>query len=239
MDNMYTILINEDHSFTHTVKTKIMCRSTGIDSVRFLVNQTYGDLDMKEANVVLEIRTPISKTYKPVVLEASEELYKNRVEFIFPITIEYTKEVGDLELTINFSYLEKDEDGNFTERVRRIGVTSIEIHDTVHWSDYIADSNLDNIAQIMLSQQSLLEEQREIALALADNQEDCATDLVVEDGKLYLVKADGNKKGNGADVVVPRIVDDSDGANDGLIELGDVTYDDNTSDDENGNFSEL
>lgn len=239
MDNMYTILINEDHSFSHTVKKKIMCRSTGIDSIRFLVNQMYGDLDMKEANVVLEIRTPISKTYKPVVLEASEELYKNRVEFIFPITIEYTKEVGDLELTINFSYLEKDEDGNFTERVRRIGVTSIEIHDTVHWSDYITDSNLDNIAQIMLSQQSLLEEQREIALALADNQEDCATDLVVEDGKLYLVKADGNKKGNGADVVVPRVVDDSDGANDGLIELGDISYDDNTSDDENGNFSEL
>lgn len=238
MDNMYTILINEDHSFTHTVRKKIMCRSTGIDSIRFLVNQTYGDLDMKEANVVLETRTPISKTYKPVVLEASEELYKNRVEFIFPITIEYTKEVGDLEFTINFSYLEKDEDGNFTERVRRIGVTSIEIYDTVHWSDYIADSNLDNIAQIMLSQQSLLEEQRKIALSLVDNQEECATDLVVEDGKLYLMKADGNKKGNGADVVVPRIVDDSDGANDGLIELDEYEYNGDNSD-SNGNYFDL
>lgn len=195
MDNMYTILINEDHSFSHTIRKKIMCRSTGIDSIRFLTKQMYGDLDMKEANVVLEVRTPISKTYKPVVLEASEELYKNRVEFIFPLTIEYTKEGGNLEFTINFSYLDKDEDGNFVERVRRIGETNIEISDAPHWSDYIASSELDNIAQIMLTQQSLLEEQREIALMIADEKADgIAKD---EDTNEIYLTANGVKLGKG------------------------------------------
>lgn len=195
MGNMYTILINEDHSFSHTVRKKIMCRTTGIESIRFLAKQMYGNLDIKEANVVLEVRTPISKAYKTFVLEASEELYKSRVEFLFPLTLECTKEIGDLEFTINFSYLDKDEDGNFVERVRRIGETSIEISDAPHWSDYIASSELDNIAQIMLTQQSLLEEQREIALMLADEKADgIAKD---EDTNEIYLTANGVKLGKG------------------------------------------
>lgn len=157
----YTILINENHSFSHTKRAKIMYRSTGINTIRFLVNQMYGDLDMKKANVVLEIKTPISNKYKAIVLKASEELYKDRVEFLFPITIEYTKEIGNLEFTINFSYLDSDEDGNPVERVRTIGQTYIEVQDTTHWSDYIASDELDNIAQIMMTQQNLMEQQKD------------------------------------------------------------------------------
>lgn len=162
MSNVYyTILINEDHSFSHTKRVKIMYRSTGINTIRFLVNQMYGDLDMKKANVVLEIKTPISNKYKAVVLKASDELYKDRVEFLFPITIDYTKEIGNLEFTINFSYLDSDEEGKPVERVRTIGQTYVEIYNTTHWSDYIASDELDNIAQIMMTQQNLMEQQKD------------------------------------------------------------------------------
>lgn len=214
MDNMYTILINEDHTFSHTIRKKIMCRSTGIDSLRFLVNQKYGDLDMKKANVVLETRTPISHKYKPITLSPSEELYKNRVEFIFPLTLEYTKEVGDLEFTINFSYLDKDEDGNFVERVRLIGETSIEIYDTPHWSDYIASSDLDNIAQIMLSQQSLMEQQKEYAEMIAYEKADgIAKDE--ETNEIYLT-SNGVKLGKG-------VIDSDSGLDEDGVPVVDLT----------------
>lgn len=167
MNDMYTILINEDHSFTHTNIKRIMYRSNMIDSIRFLVNPMYNDLDMEKANVVLQYVTPVSRTYGAIVLKKSVERYKNRVEFILPIDISLTSEAGDLELTINFSYLIKNEDGTFTEQVRPIGYTSIKIHDTVRWSDYITDAKLDNIAQIMLTQQSLLEQQKVYAEMIA------------------------------------------------------------------------
>lgn len=195
MSNMYTILINEDHSFTHTNKKRIMYRSTGIDNIRFLVNQTYGSLDMKAVNVVLEYVTPISRTYNTIVLTKSSELYKNRVEYILPIDLKLTSEVGDLEFTINFSYLDMDDNGNFVERVRPIGYTSITIHDTVRWSDYIASSNLDNIAQIMLTQQSLMEQQKVYAEMIAYEKAD---GIAKDEGtnEIYLT-ANGVRLGKG------------------------------------------
>lgn len=173
MSDMYTILINEDHSFTHTNKKRILLRSNEIDKIRFLVKPVYGDLDMTKCNAVLEYVTPISRKYDVIVLKPSAELYKNRVEFILPIDTRFTSEVGNLELTVNFSYLSMNSDGTFKQQVRPIGYTSLLIEDTVHWSDYIASSSLDNIAQIMLTNQSMLEEMKAqaelIAYGKADN----------------------------------------------------------------------
>lgn len=166
MSNMYTILINEDHSFLHTVRKRIMCRSNMIDNIRFLVSPTYGNLDMTQVNAVLEYVTPISRTYGTIVLKPSENLYHNKVEYIVPVDLRFTYEVGELELTINFSYLSKEGE-TFREQVRRVGSTSITIHNDVRWSDYIASSNLDNIAQIMMTNQSILEQQKVYAEMIA------------------------------------------------------------------------
>lgn len=161
MSEMYTILINEDHSFTHTKKKRIMQRSSNIDTIRFLVNPTYNNLDMMQASTIVELRMPISHKYIPITLSPSAELYKNKVEFLLPLDLSLTKEAGELELTIKFSNLEMDENGEFIEIVRTIGLTSITIHEIVNWSDYIPSADMDNIVQIMLKNQSLLEQQNE------------------------------------------------------------------------------
>lgn len=219
MNDLYTILINEDHSFTHTNKKKIMYRSTGIDTVRFLVNQKYNDLDMRTANVVLEYVTPVNRSYGVVVLTPSAELYKNRVEYLLPIDLKFTSEIGDLEFTINFSRLNMNEEG-FLEQVRPIGYTSIKIHDTVRWSDYIASSNLDNIAQIMLTNQSMLEQQKVYAEMLAyEKADNIAKDE--ETNEIYLTSngveignrikdSDTCSAENGVPVVVFNSSDDPD-----------------------------
>lgn len=219
MNDLYTILINEDHSFTHTNKKKIMYRSTGIDTVRFLVNQKYNDLDMRTANVVLEYVTPVNRSYGVVVLTPSAELYKNRVEYLLPIDLKFTSEIGDLEFTINFSRLNMNEEG-FLEQVRPIGYTSIKIHDTVRWSDYIASSNLDNIAQIMLTNQSMLEQQKVYAEMLAyEKADNIAKDA--ETNEIYLTSngveignrikdSDTCSAENGVPVVVFNSSDDPD-----------------------------
>ena len=167
MDVFYTILINEDHSFTHSIRKRIMQRSNNIDQIRFLVNPTYNDLDMAKMSVLLECRTPISHTYIPITLQKSEELYKNRIQYILPLDLKLTKEFGELELTVKFTYLSLNDDGTFTEHVRTIGSTSITIDKIVDWSDYIPTSDLDNIVQIMLTNQSILKQQKEYAEMIA------------------------------------------------------------------------
>ena len=221
MNDFYTILINDDHSFIHTNKKKIMCRSCNIDTLRFLVNQTYGDLDMSKVNIVLEYVTPISKQYDTIVLKQSDELYKNRVEFLLPVELPLTIEPGELKLTLNFTYLEMKEDGTFVERVRKVGTTFITIHATPNWSDYIPDAKLDNIAQIMLKQQSLLEEQLELAEIMAMEKADgIAKDE--ETNEIYLT-SQGVKLGTG---VVDETIDE-DGVP--VIDFGSYSGSDDTS----------
>lgn len=225
MSDMYTILINNDHSFLHTVKKRIMCRSNMIDNIRFLVNPTYGNLDMTKVNAVLEYVTPITRTYGTIVLTPSEELYCNKVEYTVPVDLKFTNEVGELELTINFSYLAL-EDGTFKEQVRRVGSTSITIHNDVRWSDYIANSSLDNIAQIMMTNQSILEQQRVYAEMVAyDRADNIAKDP--ETNEIYLTSM-GREIGTrikdsdtGADGEIP-VVDFSDMSDDSSNDRYDV-----------------
>lgn len=172
MSDMYTILIKEDHSLVHTHKKRIMYRTTGIDSLRFLVAQKYGNLDMTKVNAVLEYRTPASKTYGTLVMTPESELYSGFVQFIVPVDLRFTREVGNLELTINFSYLTMDNEGNFLEQVRKVGQTEIEIYDTNRWPDYIASADLDSIAQISLHTQAQLEEMKVLAEMIAYNKAD-------------------------------------------------------------------
>lgn len=159
---MYTILINDNNTLTQSKKERIMHRSSNINTFRFLVSQTWVDrgvsTDIRDYDCVMEYRTPISNTYTPIVLTPSEELYKDKVEYLVPITSKFTKEIGQLEIKFIFTLLEMDASGNFIEHSRKTDTTKIDILRTDNWSDYIADSNLDNIAQIMLQTQAQAEQ---------------------------------------------------------------------------------
>lgn len=203
MDNntMYTILINDDHSFTHSQKKRIMKRSSMIETVQFLVNPVYGvgktQLDMSKVNVALEYVTPISRKYDVIVLKPEENLYKGRIRYLLPLDLRFTSEAGLLEFTINFSYLSQDMDGNFIEQTRPIGYTTLEITDTKNWSDYIPDANLDNIAQIMLANQAIAEQNRiniEMATSIMP------MGLKKDNQSIYLVNEDGMKVGESVEI---------------------------------------
>lgn len=195
MNDYYTILIRNDHTCTHTNVKRILYRSSQIDSLRILVDATYNGLDMSQVNTVLEYVTPVSHTYNTKILTPEAELYKGKVQYILPITLDLTSEIGDLEFTINFSYLSMDENGTFKEQVRPITSTSIQIEDTKHWSDYIPDAKLDNIAQMMLLNQSNVEQNRLNIELLQHSQ---VTDLKhdTKNNSLYLVNENGNRVGN-------------------------------------------
>lgn len=194
MSEFYTILINKDHTFTHTNIKRIMRRSNLIDQIRFLVDPVYNNLNMMTTNAVLQFVTPISRTYTPLLLTPSPELYKGKVEYLVPLDTNYTKEAGELELTIHFSYLSL-ENGEFKPQVRTIGKTSITIHDDVHWSDYIPTADLDNIASMFTLNQSIVEQNRINIEMLADI---TPVDIKLSDDKkvIYLVNENGNKVGN-------------------------------------------
>ena len=89
-----------------------------VDSLHFLASQTYKGEDMSSYSVLLEYKLPVSKAYKTAMLELTNELYKDMLEYKLPFDTEFTKEPGDVEVQLTFFKNEMGEDGVITQRVR-------------------------------------------------------------------------------------------------------------------------
>lgn len=157
---MYTILVRQDDTLIATVKQNIMHRSSMVRQLRFLVDPIYGNqsLNMTDYVCILEYRTPISHKYTPVVLTPSEELYKDKLEYVLTLDTKITAEVGEVELKLIWTKPEMLADGSFNDYVRKTASTSITVLPVEQWSDYIADSDLDSIAQMILTTQAQTEQ---------------------------------------------------------------------------------
>ena len=191
---MYTILVNDDNTLTTSVRERIMQRSKLVDSLHFLVEPTYKELDIADFTVTLEYVLPISKKYKVETLIKSDKLYKERLEYKLPFDTNLTREYGDIEIQLTFTKVDLDEEGKDIQYVRKTSTTSITIVPISAWSDVIPDEALTDLDQKILKTDAQIKELREmqenILVEKADN-------LVLdeENKELYLT-AEGNQIGN-------------------------------------------
>ena len=191
---MYTILVNGDNSLTTSIKERVMQRSKLVDSLHFLVDPIYKELDMSDFTVTMEYILPVSKEYKSEELVKSDELYKGMLEYKLPFDTDLTKEAGEIEVKLTFSKVDLDADGNDIQYVRKISATSITIVPIESWCDIIPDKALDAIDQRIIKTdaqiKALLDANEITRLEKADN-------LVLdsENKELYLT-AEGNQIGD-------------------------------------------
>ena len=191
---MYTILVNDDNTLTTSIKERVMQRSKLVDSLHFLVEPTYKELDIADFTVTLEYVLPISKKYKVETLIKSDELYKERLEYKLPFDTNLTREYGDIEIQLTFTKVDLDEEGKDIQYVRKTSTTSITIVPISAWSDVIPDEALTDLDQKILKTDAQIKElheiQENILVEKADN-------LVLdeENKELYLT-AEGNQIGN-------------------------------------------
>lgn len=219
---MYTILINDDNTLTKSVVERIMHRSNNVNTIQFLMNPTYAAkngqiMNMEEFMVTLEYVLPISRTYITKVLTPEPELYKDRLRYLFPLTTEFTKEIGEVELKFTMTKLDMLEDGTKVEYVRQVSETYVNILSVENWSDYIASSDLSNMAELMLVIQSQQEQLKAYAEQLNIMQ---ARDikLDIQNDSIHLVNENGEKIGTG--IATKELADEVvDVSEQGLIEV--------------------
>lgn len=182
---MYTILVTESNELITSVRERIMEKSKLVDSLHFLVETNYKNINMSDFTVVMEYILPKSKEYKIEQLRLSDNLYKNRLEYKLPFDTCLTKESGEIQIQLTFSKSEMDAEGNITQYVRHVSPTTITIIPLEAWSEMIPDESLSNVAQIFLKMDSQIKELRDIAISIDENQPD---NLTYEEGYLQLSK---------------------------------------------------
>ena len=234
---MYTLFIGKDNYIVTISPERIIQRSKLVNTVCIRVANDYNGLKMQDFQAIMYYRLPVSKEWKPKELFASEELYKDEfVEYLIPVDTWLTAEAGDVEFEIKFYNVSMGGDINISQYVRKATNGKIHISHSKDWADGIADSLLDTIDQRIIQLMMVQNRQEEM---IEETQSSCASSLLVEDSKLYLVDATGNKKGEPADIVVPRVSDDQDGSNDNLIDLDNKAEETTGNEEMDGNFFDV
>lgn len=189
---MYTFLINENNTLTCSVQDAIMERSKMVDKLHFLADPTYKGVDMTDYTVNLEYVLPISKRYKTEILTKSDELYKNKLEYILPFDTDLTSEPGDIQIQLTFLAVTMDSDDTTVQHVRKVGPGVIHIVPIQNWSDLIPDAALSSVDQRLLAAEAMLKALSDRNAAIFDSKAD---NLSYIDQKLQLT-ANGKPIGN-------------------------------------------
>lgn len=185
---MYTILVNNDNELITTVRERIMQRSKLVDSLHFLVDPIYKDIEMKDFTVRMDYMLPISQEPHSEILnlsineDGSPLLYKEHLEYKIPINSNLTHEHGDIELRLTFTKTELDTDGTTIQHVRKTSSTTITIIPISAWC-IPSDSALDAIDQRQLKADELIKAVAELGELLVMTKAD---NLVLNDTSLQL-----------------------------------------------------
>lgn len=173
---MFTILVTNSNELTKSQTESIMQRSKLVDKLHFLVPQTYKDIDMSEFTVTMEYVLPVSRKYCIETLVLSDELYKERLEYVLPLDTKFTSEAGDIELQLTFTKVEMGEDGSDKSYVRKTKTTTVTILPIAAWSDFIPDESLTALDQRLIKMdaqtRALSEMQDELYETVIDSNED-------------------------------------------------------------------
>jgi hypothetical protein len=233
---MYTLLLDNDNSFSQTNRQVLMQRSSLVDSLHILVPYLYNDLDMREFTCTMEYVKPISKKYTTETLVPEEELYKtDYIEYKIPLTSKLSEENGNIELQLTFTKVELDEDGNKKLYDRKTQPTTVTITPITNWSDLITDEALTALDNRLLAIDGQIKAINELQ---GDINTRIPNDLALTDDTLQLT-IDGEVTGDGVKLLTidEEIAQDDaeDGNNDGIIQLQPVEDENETGNNDSSN----
>lgn len=199
---MYTFLIGDDNTLTASVTERIMERSKMVDNMHFLADQIYKDVNMSDFTVMLEYVLPISKKYKTEFLKKSENLYKNKLEYLLPFDTNLTSEAGDIEIQLTFTKVEMNSEGKITQYVRKVGPGIVHIIPISKWSDIIPDEALSTLDQRIIALEALNKAMTDRFNINLDNKAD---NLMYDDEHRIQLTSNGKPIGNAIKITTESV----------------------------------
>ena len=199
---MYTFLIGDDNTLTASVTERIMERSKMVDNMHFLADQIYKDVNMSDFTVMLEYVLPISKKYKTEFLKKSENLYKNKLEYLLPFDTNLTSEAGDIEIQLTFTKVEMNSEGKTTQFVLKVGPVIVHIIPIIKWSDIIPDEALSTLDQRIIALESLNKAMTDRFNINLDNKAD---NLMYDDEHRIQLTSNGKPIGNAIKITTESV----------------------------------
>ena len=230
----YTIIVCDDNSLYGSCKKKIMQREKLFNELWILAPSCYNGYNMSRCTVIIRYLMPISKEFKTETLVLSDEKYEEYLRYTIPIDTCLTKEFGDIRLNLTFIMLDKDENGNVVQRVRKTDDYVLTVTKISDWDSVVPDEALQAIDQRIIAQSAQIRALEELANAFDATQVD---NLIYNENTNELqLSANGNEIGNKV-VIKTGTADLEDGVP--VVDFGSVSNEDEDTEDEDTNVVEF
>ena len=240
---MYTIVMDKYKNLNTTVRTTLFQQESMVDKIQFLVPPKYGDVELKDYTVTLKYVDP-NGNFHSEALVLDEEMYKDYLRYELPVTTKLTQVSGTITLRLT---LIKFEGGVTVEPTAQAnggshtveGTTMVVTDDeptppTPDPTTTIIDKLESNSTTLLINKPDgftdyvNFEDLEAFKAQLAQMNRDLAkmpNDLAIgERENLHLVH-DGEKIGEGVEILMPTQVDEGDSSKDGIFDLDDIKPD--------------
>ena len=214
---MYTIVMDKYKNLNTTVRTTLFQKESLVDKIQFLVPPTYDEIDnIADYNAVLKYVDP-NGNFHSEVLACDEEMYKNYLRYTLPVDTKLTSVAGNLTVRITFIDFSDDAENPEISKLET-NSTTIRINKPDGFGDFINAEDIDAYkAEIAKLKKAM------------------PTDLEIgEHENLHLVH-EGNKIGEGVEILMPTQIDELDDNHDGIIDVDNIQPEPEPQ----GNFIEL
>ena len=223
----YTIIVEDDNTLYGSHKRKIMQREKLFNKLWFLVPPHYNGYDMSKCTVIMRYLLPISKEFRTEELVLSNERYEEYLKYVLPVDTDLSKEFGDIELNLTFILLDKDENGNVVQRVRKTENHVLHITKIPDWDSVIPDSALSVLDQRIIKQDAQIKALTQLAESFDSNK----ADNLIYNEKEDILQLSANGIGIGDKVSVKSMMRDG-------IPVVDLNFDSGGSDGENSDIDD-
>lgn len=201
---MYTIVMDKYKNLNTTVRTTLFQKESLVDKVQFLIPPQYDEIDnLADYNAVLKYVDP-NGNFHSEVLACDEEMYKDYLRYVLPVTTKLTDVAGAVTVRITFIEFSDNEDEPEISKLET-NSTIIRINKPDGFSDWINGEDLEAY-------------KAEIA-KLKDNM---PTDLEIgEHENLHLVHEE-RQIGKGVEILMPTQFEELDSNKDGIWDVDDM-----------------
>ena len=191
----HTILIREDGTTVTTIAETIMQRDKLVNKLAVICPKTFNGYDVKDFDLAMMYKTPISKTVRLVILSMTDENYKeNYYKYTLAIDTDITAENGDVEVQFTLMRTYLDENGTNVQQVKGFAPINIHICQLSDWL-VVADPALNTLAELYLTNKNMMNGLEQLATTMYQTKVDDIK-LDAEEGTIYGT-ANGVKTGQG------------------------------------------
>ena len=131
---MITILFTKEKTLVQTVRESLYAGERNLSYIRFLLPSEVDGEKTSEFTVIMKYSLPDGDGMA-VTLTPQEENYKAYMVYLYPISGNFTSQVGDVDLSLSLIRLKKDGDG-FKSDIYQSSKDFIEIQESVYYTEY-------------------------------------------------------------------------------------------------------